>query len=99
MVLCDAQTGVLQVQVVWDEQLSGQGQKSRVVFLCLTSNLEATLVPKCDRHVPALMIFQSIIARSRDALVETFNTLRRGVKKFGLIINKGKTKYVRNTRK
>jgi hypothetical protein len=41
----------------------------------------------------------SIIARSRDALVETFNTLRRDAKKFGLKINQGKTKYMRNTRK
>jgi hypothetical protein len=41
----------------------------------------------------------AIIARSRDALVETFSSLRRDAKEFGLIINKGKTKYVRNTRK
>jgi hypothetical protein len=58
---------------------------------------EATLVLKCDRRAYADDI--SIIARSRDALVETFNTLRRDAKKFGLIINQGKTKYMRNARK
>jgi sorting nexin-29 len=40
----------------------------------------------------------SIIALSRDALVETFSTLR-DAKKSGLLINQGKTKYMRNTRK
>jgi hypothetical protein len=41
----------------------------------------------------------SIIARSRDALAETCSTLRRDAKQIGLVINQGKTKYMRNTRK